>query len=148
MNNNIKYYISGALLGFTIFAAIQLPSIWLADMLLLDIWVALFYLYLQLKRRVSEEFEKYNIKFVESGNAITDTLKVAFDNIKKTSTEQQRLNAKLREYNSKLHRVEQHQHRLASIGIKKGIDARDKLSEEARTSRPDEVQSQRRGRTE
>lgn len=61
-----------------------------------------------------ESLKKQKAMFIESGNAITDTLKVAFENLKKTSNDQHKTSTKLTEYNSRLHRLEQRQRGLVS----------------------------------
>jgi predicted phage gp36 major capsid-like protein len=68
-----------------------------------------------------ESLKKQKMMFIESGNAITDTLKVAFENLKKTNNDQSKTNAKLTEYNSRLHRLEQRQRGL--VGSRGGQDA-------------------------
>ena len=62
----------------------------------------------------TESLKKQKMMFIESGNAITDTLKVAFENLKKISNDQSKTNAKLTEYNSRLHRLEQRQRGLVN----------------------------------
>ena len=105
----------------TVTYAIYVPVVWLAISTLAVLWVIAFYLYVQLKRRISEEFLKYNNRFAESGNAITDTLKIAFDQLKKNNTDHNKINSKLTEYSSKIHRLEQIHNRTyrdKDIGIK------------------------------
>lgn len=76
----------------------------------------IFYIYKirPTQQSFQESLKKQKAMFIESGNAITDTLKVAFENLKKTSNDQSKTNAKLTEYNSRLHRLEQRQRGLVS----------------------------------
>jgi predicted phage gp36 major capsid-like protein len=76
----------------------------------------IFYIYKirPTQQSFQESLKKQKVMFIESGNAITDTLKVAFENLKKTSNDQSKTNAKLTEYNSRLHRLEQRQRGLVS----------------------------------
>lgn len=76
----------------------------------------IFYIYKirPTQQSFTESLKKQKMMFIESGNAITDTLKVAFENLKKTSNDQSKTNAKLTEYNSRLHRLEQRQRGLVN----------------------------------
>lgn len=47
----------------------------------------------------------------DAGMALTNTLKVAFDNLKRNNAEHNKINSKLTEYNSRIHRLEQHTNR-------------------------------------
>lgn len=96
---------------------IYLPAVWLAIVSAFILWGISFYLYVQLKRRTVEEFQKYNSKFIESGNAITDTLKVAFDNVKKSSRDLSQVQSSVTEHKAKIHRLEQHIARIKVQGM-------------------------------
>lgn len=96
---------------------VYLPAVWIAITALGILWGISFYLYMQLKRRTAEEFKKYNVKFVESGNAITDTLRVAFDNIKKNTRSANQLQSPLTELKARVHRIEQHISRIKVQGM-------------------------------
>ena len=76
----------------------------------------IFYIYKirPTQQSFQESLKKQKVMFIESGNAITDTLKVAFENLKKTSNDQHKTSTKLTEYNSRLHRLEQRQRGLVS----------------------------------
>jgi predicted phage gp36 major capsid-like protein len=76
----------------------------------------IFYIYKirPTQQSFQESLKKQKAMFIESGNAITDTLKVAFENLKKSSNDQHKTNEKLTEYNSRLHRLEQRQRGLVS----------------------------------
>lgn len=52
--------------------------------------------------------EAHKKSLTEAGNAITDTLRIAFDNLKRNSGEHNKINTKLTEHNSRIHRLEQH----------------------------------------
>lgn len=85
--------------------------------------------------------------FIESGNAITDTLKVAFENLKKTSNDQSKTNAKLAEYNSRLHRIEQRQRGL--VGSRSGEDTDNgEFGKSERTSFQNRIRSKGNSGTE
>ncbi len=53
-----------------------------------------------------EEFKKYNNKFVESGNTITEALKTAFDNVKKNNNSINKIESSLTEQNARVHKIE------------------------------------------
>jgi len=46
-------------------------------------------------------------KLIEAGNAITETLRVAFENIKRHGTEMNKISSKNTEHRSRIHRLEQ-----------------------------------------
>jgi hypothetical protein len=82
------------------------------------LWGISFYLYIQLKRRIAEEFKKYNNKFTESGNAVADAMKVAFDNIKKNTRSENTYQTSMTEVKARVHRLEQHISREKVRGVK------------------------------
>ena len=86
------------------------------NLLFSSILMYTFYIYKirPTQQSFQESLKKQKAMFIESGNAITDTLKVAFENLKKSSNDQHKTNAKLTEYNSRLHRLEQRQRGLVS----------------------------------
>ncbi len=51
---------------------------------------------------------------VENGNAITETLRIIFDNLKRQTSKVDKLSGKHTEYQSRFHRLEQHVQRLLS----------------------------------
>lgn len=73
----------------------------------------LVYRTVQLDRKIKEQDIAHKKALAEAGNAITETLRVAFDNLKKNSNEHGKLNSKLVEHNSRIHRLEQHISRTA-----------------------------------
>jgi len=86
------------------------------NLLFSSILMYTFYIYKirPTQQSFQESLKKQKVMFIESGNAITDTLKVAFENLKKTSNDQHKTSTKLTEYNSRLHRLEQRQRGLVS----------------------------------
>jgi cell shape-determining protein MreC len=60
----------------------------------------------KIHQRFIEQDESHKTALSEAGNAITDTLKVAFEQLKKNSVENNRTNNKITELNSKVHRLE------------------------------------------
>lgn len=67
-------------------------------------------LYLTLKKM--DKTHKTTV--VENGNAITETLRIIFDNIKRQTSKVDKLSGKHTEYQSRFHRLEQHVQRLAT----------------------------------
>lgn len=61
-----------------------------------------------LEKKLNEKSTEHQKRLSDAGDAITDTLRVAFDNLKRNSNDHQKINAKLTEYNSRIHRLEQH----------------------------------------
>lgn len=68
----------------------------------------LVYRTVQLDRKIKEQDIAHKKALAEAGNAITDTLKIVFENLKKNSSDHGKLNSKLVEHNSRIHRLEQH----------------------------------------
>jgi len=66
--------------------------------------------YLMIKKM--DKTHKTNI--VENGNAITETLKIIFDNLKRQTSKLDKLSGKHTEYQSRFHRLEQHVQRLVA----------------------------------
>lgn len=125
MNKNFIALIilSMVALAGAVATVIYLPAVWVAIVSLFILWGISFYLYIQLKRRTVQEFQKYNNKFVESGNAITDTLRVAFDNIKKNTRSLSQLQSPLAELKARIHRVEQAVQRLPNTTAKPSVQS-------------------------
>lgn len=63
---------------------------------------------MKIEKRIAQQDLQHKKALAEAGSAITDTLKIAFDNLKKNTADHNKLNAKLTEHNSRLHRLEQH----------------------------------------
>ena len=104
--------LSAIIIGLIILIVMYISTMWLLIILLLISWVLFLRAIFKFKKRIEENFKKQNEKFVESGNAITDTLKVAFDNIKKNSNAISKLQSTLAEQNTKIYRIEQRLSRL------------------------------------
>ncbi len=72
----------------------------------------LFYINHKLKKQIKSQDISHKKALAEAGNAITDTLKIAFDNIKQHNVKLDKLNNKHTEYQSRFHRLEQHLQQL------------------------------------
>jgi CRISPR/Cas system-associated exonuclease Cas4 (RecB family) len=96
---------------------LYIPTIWLVITALYIFCAVSFYLQLQLKRRTVEELQKCNNKFVASGNAITDTLKSAFDSIKKNTQSVAKLQSAIADHKNRIRRIEQQLSRVTVRGI-------------------------------
>lgn len=66
------------------------------------------YSHIKLKNVLKKQDIDHRKALVEAGNAITDTLKIVFENLKKNSSDHIKINTKLTEHSSKVHRLEQH----------------------------------------
>lgn len=75
----------------------------------LDVYV-LYKIY-KLDKKVENKTDGNNRQLAEAGNALTDTLKVAFDSLKKNSIEHTKINSKISDHNLRIHRLEQFQNR-------------------------------------
>jgi ribosomal 50S subunit-associated protein YjgA (DUF615 family) len=80
--------------------------------LLVEIYVSykLYVLYKRLNKL--EEGSKKQLN--EAGNAIADTLRVVFDNLKRQGSKLDKLSSKYTEYQTRFHRLEQTTQRLLS----------------------------------
>ena len=72
----------------------------------------MFYINHRLKKQIQSQDISQKKALAEAGNAITDTLKIAFDNIKQHNVKLDKLNNKHTEYQSRFHRLEQHLQQL------------------------------------
>ena len=68
--------------------------------------------------RLDKEHKK---QLTEAGNAITDTLRVAFDNLKRNNSDHNKINSKITEHNSRIHRLEQNINRSVKDGLKQNL---------------------------
>ena len=89
---------------------------------LLSLDVYLIYKSYKLEKRLNTQAQDQKKQLVEAGNAITDTLKIAFDNLKRNSSDHNKINAKISEHNSRIHRLEQHENRSV-----KGLTQREEM---------------------
>jgi hypothetical protein len=98
------------------------------------LYVALFLLYgvagyllyrnVRLKRQLKEQDISHKRALAEAGNAIADTLKVAFENIKQHNAKINKLDKKLLECQTRFNRFEQYTVKNIKIdNIKKSGDA-------------------------
>lgn len=93
----------------------------------------IMYRHVLLERKVKEQDESHRKAIVNSGNAITDTLRVAFDNLKRNASDHNKINGKITEHNSRIHRLEQHISRTAKdFNQRKMADERIPFSNEMR----------------
>lgn len=85
--------------------------------------------HLHLKKKIKKEMQEQDLahkkSLAEAGNAITDTLKIAFDNLKKNANEHNKINGKITEHNSRIHRLEQNSSRTA-----RELEKRDEIAED------------------
>lgn len=72
----------------------------------------MFYINHRLRKQIQSQDISHKKALAEAGNAITDTLKIAFDNIKQHNVKLDKLNNKHTEYQSRFHRLEQHLQQL------------------------------------
>ena len=81
--------------------------------------VRTYYQIKKLHQKFIQQDESHKKALSEAGNAITDTLKVAFEQLKKNSIDHSKINSKTTELSSRLHRLEQQQIRTTRDGINK-----------------------------
>lgn len=81
-----------------------------------------YYQIKKLNKQLLEQNESHKKALATAGNAITDTLKVAFDQLKKNNSDHSKINSKLTEYNSRIHRLEQNMNRSVKDGLKQKIN--------------------------
>jgi hypothetical protein len=79
-------------------------------------------------RMLKEQDITHKKSLAEAGSAITETLKVAFDNLKKNSNDHNKFNTKIVEHNSRIHRVEQHISRTDKNFDNKKVKADDEVA--------------------
>lgn len=68
----------------------------------------LLYLNNKTLRKIQEQDIAHKKSLVEAGNAITETLRVAFDNLKRNTTDHNKINSKIVEHSGRIHRLEQY----------------------------------------
>lgn len=72
----------------------------------------LYYRLRRTEQALRTEIQKNSKSLAEAGGAITDTLKVAFDNIKRTTHKQDKQTNELHQITNRIHRVEQQLQRM------------------------------------
>lgn len=72
----------------------------------------LFYRLIRTEKALREEIEKSNRSLADAGNAIADTLKVAFDGIKRLTTKQDKQVNENNQIIGRIHRIEQQLQRM------------------------------------
>lgn len=93
-------------------ALFYMTFLYVALFLLYGVSGYLFYINHKLKKQIKSQDTSHKKALAEAGNAITDTLKIAFDNIKQHNAKLDKLNNKHTEYQSRFHRLEQHLQQL------------------------------------
>ena len=78
----------------------------------------LMYKISKLNQTIANDNENHKKALAEAGNAITETLRVAFDNLKRNNAEHGKINTKLNEHSSRIHRLEQQNNRNVRDGLK------------------------------
>lgn len=112
----------------------------------MEIYLALLSLYalcgylihriIKLNRKINEQDLAHKKALAEAGNAITDTLRVAFDNIKRQGSEMSKITNKQSEYQSRLHRLEQTLQQIISKNNKNiATEQKEELKNEKRNSK-------------
>ena len=71
--------------------------------------------------KIIEQDGAHKRALATAGNAITDTLKVAFEQLKKNNADHGKINSKLTECNSRIHRLEKNMNRSVKDGLKQNI---------------------------
>lgn len=87
----------------------------------------LLYIANKMQRKLKEQDEKHRKALLEAGNAITETLHVAFDSLKKNASDHNKLNSKIVEHNTRIHRLEQHISRTAKNFNQRKMTADDEV---------------------
>jgi citrate synthase len=87
--------------------------IWLVAFLQTDAIMFLYWTQRKSNKQTNDEFKKQKNNYVESGNAITDAMKVAYDNLKQQRHRLDVLKKNLADLNARLHRLEQQRSRDA-----------------------------------
>ncbi len=104
------------IIAFVFIASLQLVAAWWPVVAsignIISTGLVLAFLYL-LDKKSNEDWKKQREALAETGTAITDTLKVAFENLKKVSGTATKIQGKLTDHDSRLHRLEQIQQRTA-----------------------------------
>lgn len=70
--------------------------------------IFLLYKFYFIKKLIDKQGIDQKKQMAEAGSAITETLKVAFDNLKKNTSDHNKINNKITEHGSRIHRIEQH----------------------------------------
>lgn len=89
--------------------------------LLLAYSASSYYQIKKLYQKLIEQDDAHKRALATAGNAITDTLKVAFEQLKKNNVDHSKINSKLTEHTSRIHRLEQNMNRSVKDGLKQNI---------------------------
>ena len=90
--------------------------------LLIAYSVRYYYQIKKLQQKIIEQDDAHKRALATAGNAIADTLKVAFEQLKKNNSDHAKINSKLTDYNSRIHRLEQNMNRSVKGGLKQNIN--------------------------
>jgi predicted PurR-regulated permease PerM len=72
----------------------------------------------KVKKQLLQQNENQKRSLAEAGNAITDTLRTAFDNIKNINQKHERLNKSVKEIDSRLQGIIIHEKKIVRQGLK------------------------------
>ena len=95
--------------------------------------VYLIYKGVELHKKLINLDKEHKKQLAEAGNAITDTLKVAFDNLKRNNSEHNKINNKLTEHTARIHRLEQNANRSIKDDLSKKIYTEENENKQRRT---------------
>jgi hypothetical protein len=90
--------------------------------LLIAYSVRSYYQIKKLQQKIIEQDGAHKRALATAGNAITDTLKVAFEQLKKNNSDHSKINSKLTEYNSRIHSLEKNMNRSVKDGLKQKMN--------------------------
>ena len=89
--------------------------------LLIAYSVRSYYQIKKLQQKIIEQDDAHKRALATAGNAIADTLKVTFEQLKKNNSDHAKINIKLTDYHSRIHRLEQNMNRSVKDGLKQNI---------------------------
>lgn len=107
----MRIYILTAALIFAIIVAIVFAPIKAIAFGICATQSIVLYILWRLDERQRADDKKHGTRLVEAGNAITDTLRLAFDNLKKLTNSGTKTQAKITEHENRLRRLEQYTQR-------------------------------------
>lgn len=95
----------------------------------------LYYLHKQIDRKLKEQTETSKKALIEAGNALTETLRIAFDNLKRQGMKLDKTANKDTEYQSRFHRIEQNIQRILSNMDNAAADEKKEIKNERRNNK-------------
>lgn len=131
----MKVYILAFIFILAIASASAFAPVWVLSLLGCILAGIILFLVWRNDKETIASAKKQETRLIEAGNAITDTLRVAFDNLKKISNTGSKTQTKINDHEARIRRLEQQLQRAGKVVKHQKPSAEPNEPEE--TKRPD-----------